>query len=141
MHWRHEQLTLQMALAAALHHSRDVGPVTYNALRSQMTSVAGDTEFFSLYEEELGGTRPDRLFEVRPQEKDQRRTVVQIVDIPQVVPSLDVPVPQMEDQLVEVCRQLDTHIPEQAIEVPKTFLLSVILASAMCVSRSRRRNN
>ena len=23
MHWRHEQLTLQMALAAALHHSRD----------------------------------------------------------------------------------------------------------------------
>ena len=76
MHWRHEQLTLQMALAAALHHSRDVGPVTYNALRSQktaraeatnnaprsqMSSVAGDTEFFSLYEEELGGTRPDRL--------------------------------------------------------------------------------
>ena len=26
MHWRHEQLALQMALAAALHHSRDVGP-------------------------------------------------------------------------------------------------------------------
>ena len=26
MHWRHEQLTLQMAVAAALHHSRDVGP-------------------------------------------------------------------------------------------------------------------
>ena len=62
MHWRHEQLTLQMALAAALHHSRDVGPVTYNAprrqktaraeatydaLRSQTTSVAGDTEFVS----------------------------------------------------------------------------------------------
>ena len=63
MHWRHEQLTLQMALAAALHHSRDVGPVTYNALRSQMSSVAGDTEFFSLYEEELGGTRLDRLYE------------------------------------------------------------------------------
>ena len=66
MHWRHEQLTLQMALAAALHHSRDVGPVTYNALqkiaraeatnnapRSQMSSVAGDTEFFSLFEDEL----------------------------------------------------------------------------------------
>ena len=83
MHWRHEQLTLQMALAAALHHSRDVGPVTYNALRSQKTaraeatntaprsqttSVAGDTEFFSLYEEELGDTRPDRMYEVRPQE-------------------------------------------------------------------------
>ena len=35
MHWRHEQLTLQMALAAALHHSRDVGPVSYNALRTR----------------------------------------------------------------------------------------------------------
>ena len=40
MHWRHEQLTLQMALAAALHHSCDVGPVSYNALRSQRTARA-----------------------------------------------------------------------------------------------------
>ena len=93
--------------------------------------MAGDTEFFSLYEEELGGTRPDQLFEVRPQERDQRRTVVQIVDSPQVVPSLDVPVPQMENQLVEVCRQLDTPIPEQAIEVPK-------IASSPLHSRRRR---
>ena len=78
MHWRHEQLTLRMALAAALHHSRDVGPVTYNAPRSQRTamaeatnnaprsqktSVAGDTEFFSLYEEELGGTASGRRYQ------------------------------------------------------------------------------
>ena len=84
-----------------------------------MTSVAGDTEFFSLYEEKLGRTRPDRLYEVRPQDRDQRRTVVQIVYSPQVVPSLDVPVPQMANQLLEVCRQLDTPIPEQVIEVPK----------------------
>ena len=96
MHWRHEQLTLRLALAAALHHSRDVRPVTYNAPRSQTTSVAGNTEFFSLYEEELGGTRPDWLFEVRPQGRDQRRTLEQFVDSSLVVPSLDVPVPQME---------------------------------------------
>ena len=69
--------------------------------------------------EEPGGTRLDRLFEVRPQEWDQRRTVVQIVDSPHVVPSLDVPLPQMENQLVDLCRQLDIRIPEQAIEVPK----------------------
>ena len=134
MHWRHKQLTLQMALAAALHHSRDVGPVTYialrsqktaraeatnNALRSQKSSVAGDTELFSFYEEELGGTRPDRLYEVRPQERDQRHTVEQIVDTVLFVPSLDVPVPQMENQLVDVCRLFDILIPEQAIEVPK----------------------
>ena len=134
MHWRHEQLTLQMALAAALHHSRDVGPVTYNAPRSQKTaraeatntaprsqttSVAGDTEFFSLFKEELGGTRPDRMYEVRPQERDQRHTVEQIVDTVLFAPSLDVPVPQMGNQLVDVCRLFDVLIPEQAIEVPK----------------------
>ena len=122
-----------MALAAALHHSRDVGPVTYNALqsqktaraeatcdalRSQTTSVAGNTEFFSLYEEELGGTRPDRLYEVRPQERDQRRTVEQNVDTALFFPSLDVPV-QMANQLLEVCRQIDTPIPKQVIDVPK----------------------
>ena len=118
MHWRHEQLTLQMALAAALHHSRDVGPVTYNALRSQKTaraeatnnaprsqttSVAGDTEFFSLFEEEPRGVRGlDRMYEVRPQERDQRHTVEQIVDSRAgSLPSLDVPVPQMGNQLVE----------------------------------------
>ena len=44
----------------------------------------------------------------------------QIVDNPQlIVPSLDVPVPQRENQLVEACRHLDLPIPEQAIEVPK----------------------
>ena len=132
MHWRHEQLTLRMALAAALHHSRGVGPVTCNALRSQRTARAEATnntlwsQMTSVgsssrcAREELGGTRPDRLIEVRPQERDQWCTVVQIVDSPQVVPSLDVPAPQMENQLVEVCRQLDMLIPEQAIEVRKT---------------------
>ena len=68
---------------------------------------------------DVSGARPDRLFEVRPQERDQRRTVEQIVDNTLIVPSLDVSVPQMENQLVEVCRHLDIRIPEQAIEVPK----------------------
>ena len=72
--------------------------------------------FFDLYYEDTEGARPDRLFEVRPQERDQQRTEEQIVDNTLIVPSLDVPVPHMENQLVEVCRQL--HIPEQAIEVP-----------------------
>ena len=80
--------------------------------------MAGDTEFYSLFEDELGGTRPDQLFEVRPLERDQRRTVEQIVDSSLVVPSLDVPVPQMENKLV-VCWQFDIYIPEQAIEVSK----------------------
>ena len=83
----------------------------------------GNTEFFSLYEEELGGTRPDGLYEVRPQGRVQRHTVEQIVDNTLIVPSLDVSVPQMENQLVEVCRQLDIRIPEQAIEATKTHIL------------------
>ena len=104
--WRHEQQTVAMALAAATHHSAQRGEwrdlyeaprgqrtasaeATYDALRSQTTSVAKDTEFFSLYEEELGGTRPDLLYEVRPQERDLRRTehfpaaaAEHLVDIP-----------------------------------------------------------
>ena len=111
VHWRHEQLTLRMVLAAALHHSRDVGPVMYNTLRSQKTARAGPWVRGALHGEdpeaptpqepgtqrfflddgsvlELRGTRPDRLFEVRPLERDRRRTVVQIVDRPLVVPSL-----------------------------------------------------
>ena len=140
MRWRHEQLTLQMALAAALHHSRDVGPVTYNAqksqktaraeatnnaLRSQTSSVAGDTEFFSLYEEELGGTRP----EVRPQERVQRCTVE--TDRRQTRSSCR---RLMENQLVEVCRLLDVLIPEQAIGSAQNLLFPSI-SQAPCAFR------
>ena len=52
---------------------------------------------FSLYEE-LGGARPDRLWEVRPQDSDLRRTVDQTVDAVPGLRALDVPVPQMVDQ-------------------------------------------
>ena len=73
---------------------------------------------------ELGRTRSDRLLE-------ERRTLLQIVDSSLVVPSLDVPVPQLENQLVEASRLLDLHIPEQVIEVPK-------ISSSSRRSRRRR---
>ena len=82
-------------------------------------------------EDELGGTRPDRMYEVRPQERDQRHTVGQIVDNTLFLPTLDVPVPQMENQLVDVCRLFDVLIPEQVIEVPK-------ISSTPCPPRRRR---
>ena len=107
-------MTVRMELAAALHHSsfRGAGPKTYDASRSQMTANSReDSVFFDVYDEDTEGARPDRLFEVRPQERDQRHTVEQIVDNTLIV--------QMENQLVEVCRQLDTRSPELAIEVPK----------------------
>ena len=119
---RHERMIVRMELAAALHHPsfRGAGPETYDAPRSQMTANSReDSVYFDLFDEDTEGARPDRLVGVRLQERDQRCTVEQIVDSPPVVPSLDVPVPQRENQLVEACRHLDLPIPEQAIEVPK----------------------
>ena len=66
-----------------------------------------------------GGSRPDRLTEVRPQERVQRRTVEQII----LAPMLDVPVPLMEEQLlVDAFAPHDVRVPEQVIEVPKIFI-------------------
>ena len=77
-------------------------------------------ELFELsFEEEPGGARPDRLSEVRPQDRDLRRTVDQIVDAVPGFPALDVPVPQMVDQPVVLLAAFDVLVPEQVIELPK----------------------
>ena len=54
-----------------------------------------------------------------PQERVQRHTVEELVDCVPVVPLLDVLVPQMVDQMVDVLKLLDVAIPEQVIAVPK----------------------
>ena len=143
-HWRRPLTTAlnEVSGATCTKPHGDRGPpvheATNDALRSQTTSVAGDTEFFSLYEEELGGTRPDRLYEVRPQERDQLHTVEQIVDTTLIVPSLDVPVPQRENQLVEACRHLTCRSPIRLSKCPRSRLHPVLLAGAVCALRSRR---
>ena len=72
-----------------------------------------------MLDEEPGGARPDRLFEVRPQERVQRHTVEQII----LAPMLDVPVPLMEEQLlVDAFAPHDIQVPEQVIEVPKILI-------------------
>ena len=70
---------------------------------------------------ELGGSRPDRLADVRPQERGPRRIVEQFVDSVPVVPLLHTPVPQVVDSVVEVLKIFDRSLPdvEQVIEVPK----------------------
>ena len=87
---------------------------------------AAGTEYFSLEVEDVpaAGSRPYRLFAVSgPQERVLRHTVEQMGDCVPVVPSLDVPVPQMVDQPVVVLRGLDTSmLVEQEIEVPKITL-------------------
>ena len=101
--WRHEQLSVRMALAAAQHHSapKCAGPEKHEAPRGQTTArAAAGAQLFCLDLDEAlaaGGSRPDRLPEVRPQERVQRHTVDLIV----AAPLLDVPVPLVEEQLVD----------------------------------------
>ena len=64
--------------------------------------------------------RPPPLVEVRPSVRAQRHVAEQLADIAPMVQILDSPVPQTSEQLLQVFRLLDTHMPvEQAIAVPK----------------------
>ena len=84
--------------------------------------MAGDTAFFSLFDEEdaVWGTRPTGLVEPQgPQERVQRHAVEQLADLAPMVQIRDVLVPQMVDQLVVVLKLFDNSVPEQVIDVPK----------------------
>ena len=67
----------------------------------------------------LPGTGSALLLEVLPQVGAQRHTVDQIVDAVSGPPTLDVPVPQMVNQLLSFLTALDSFVPEQVIEGPK----------------------
>ena len=85
-------------------------------------SQAAGTQFFAMDVDEVpvAGSRPDRLTEVRPQERVLRRTVEQNVEPVREVPVLDAPGPQMVDQAAEVVRFFASLpvVAEQVIEVP-----------------------
>ena len=72
----------------------------------------------------VAGSRPDRLTEVRPQERVLRRIVEQNVEPVRGVPVLDAPVPHMLDQAAEVVRFFVSFpvVAEQVIEVPTIIL-------------------
>ena len=128
--------------------SRDVGPVSYNALRSQRTCRAGkwgreqnysaktrdpstpQPELFSLFEEELSGVRPGSVTDPAPQERVERHVVEHRIAACPFVQILDAPVPQGGNQLVDAVRHLDLLVPDQVVEVPKIWSSS---------RRSRRR--
>ena len=81
-----------------------------------------------------GGSRPDRLAGVRPQERVQRHTMEHIVDSALVVPTLDAPVPLMAEQLVDVLsliakyeKEID-RIEDLILVVPLSTLLTGRLA-------------
>ena len=97
---------------------------TYKGLRAQKTDSAGPAEYFDLSSDDgrpAGGERPAALQEPRPQERDRRHTGVGY----EIVQNLEVPVPQMGEQLPDVLQFFAIFLPfiaEQVIEVPKIFL-------------------
>ena len=130
---RHERLTVAMLLAESQHHAAPRGQsrarsggwerdVLHGQVPEHPTPQAAGTQYSPMHVDDLppaGGSRPDRLTEVRPQERAQRHTVEQIIS----APMLDDPVPLMEEQLlVDAFAPHDIHVPEQVIEVPKILI-------------------
>ena len=120
---RHEQQSIAMALASALHHSADkTTRAQYNAPRGQKNA---GTEYYELSDEDVvsaRGSRPPCLGEPRgPQELGQLRTVVQTADYASMVQILDAPVAQMVEQLPNLVQFFAalSPVPEQVIAVPK----------------------
>ena len=68
------------------------------------------------------GRGPAALLEPRLQGRVQQHTVEHIIDVLPNVQILDVPVPQMGDQLVEFMQRLDTATSVQVTAVPKISL-------------------
>ena len=121
--WRHEQLSVAMAVAAALHHSaqRGAGPASYSAPRGQKTATEGEVREPNnaprSQKPPLPGEHPGVL-----KEPEVQGAMVQHRGIFVVEQILDVPVLQMVEQSVEVDTFFRLSLPavaEQVIEVPK----------------------
>ena len=86
---------------------RGVGERTTTIRKTPTPQTAG-TQYFAMDVDEVpavGGSRPDRVFDVSvPQERVQRRIVQQTTDVVPL-PMLDAPVPQMVGQLAEVLQR------------------------------------
>ena len=127
-----ERMFVARALAEKLHHSAQrprMARAGEWGREMNFTATIRDPpptpqpELFSLCEEELCGTRPDRIPTLSgPQERVVRRTVQQIVDdAVQSLPTLDDSAQQMVEQLVHFFMFFDALIlvAEQVIDVPK----------------------
>ena len=124
--WRYEQLSVAMAVAAALHHSaqRGAGPATYSAPRGQTTATEGEVR------EPNNAPRSQKppLPLEHPgvlKEPEVQGAMVQHSGIFELVQALDVPMLQMVEQPVEVDSFFRNFVPavaEQVIEVPKLAL-------------------
>ena len=134
-------MSVEMALAEATHHTAPRGQRTARAREEERevhctsafrtTVPPPEPELFDLFEEP-GGRRPNLLLEPQgPQLGVQRHTALHIVDVLPYVQILDVPVPQLENQVVEFMQTLDTETSVQVIEVPKLSHDSIPQRSAV----------
>ena len=138
--WRHEQQTVAAVLATVTHHSHSKVGTANAALRGQKTGTStrvGPAEYFELSSDDgrpTGEERPAALSEPWPQGKMERHDGIAF----ELVHRLDVPVPQMGEQLPNIVQFFAAQLPvvaEPVIEVPKIFLdrtpqrLGIICAS------------
>ena len=115
----HEQMTVQMVLAKATHHSLGKVGTASGVLCNQKTATrtvkgggARDALHGSVPEDSSPGERPPPLVEVRSQGRVQRHTVEHIADDLPFGQILDVPVPQIGNQLMDFVQKLDILTPE-----------------------------
>ena len=112
---RHERMSVAMALAESTHHSAPRG--------QKMARAGGGARV------ELHGHAPE---DAPPQGRVLRHVVGHLP-----APSLDVPVPQMVDQLPDIEHFFAalSPDPEQVIEVPKILPLDVPMRAALRVTQ------
>ena len=146
---RHERMTVAMALAEVTHHSAPRRPTMARARgeESEMNNAFGQktpppraasTMYCRMDDDgDVLAAWPTPPAEVRPLPGVQRHTAAHIEDIVPCVQILDVPVPQLEDRVVDLLREIDAPaLVEQVIAVPKISLDRVPQRS-VC-RRSRR---
>ena len=131
--WRHEQLSVAVALAAAAHHSAQPNA----ALRGQKPGTrAKEGEVREEHQALRGqtrlppGMRPARLVGVQPQGHVKRHFAEHLAELAPLVQILDAPVPQLVDNVMDAFRFLDQPMTEQVIEVPR-------ISCPPCPSRSQ----
>ena len=104
MHWRHEHLSLRVALAAATRHSSDEVHAEHAAPRSQRTgTTAGEGEVFELRVAPRGQNTPHPEKRLEPLEEvsEAQAGIRRLTGVGYEL-VLDPVVPQMAEQLVEV---------------------------------------
>ena len=118
---RHDRLSLALALSVNEHHTS----------RGQRKDRAGGEAREVLHAPRSGSATPLHPTPRVPghpvwvsrgghRNGSQMRTMEQLADVVPMVQILDIPVPQMVEQLADIMRFFDTLVvPEQVIEVPK----------------------